>query len=203
MGKKVSNKGEEKLSAKDFAERVVKSMGDYMDSPEYLKNEVSALRSTMNVQLGSINAASSNITTIKQEMMDPMYGTRLWDGITKRDQTTHDQLKYEEIDPLKEKIEEQAKLIDRLLDLVEKQSKQIEIIAKKADQTEDDLKILQTLVASSVFSRGTTTPSNPITTNPYFGTTPTLSSTNNIKPCRNGKSGLFESLKEEYSNDMA
>lgn len=198
MGKKVSKEKEgekEKLSAKDFATRVVSMMSDYMDTPEYLKNEVSALRATSNVQLSSINTNANDIAVIKQEMIEPIKGRRLWAGIEGRDQEVYEQIKAEFIEPLEKKIEQQEKLIDRLLSLVEKQSKQIDTIAKKADKTEEDLAILQTLVMANSWQRGQ---SNPQPFKPYFTNDPTL---DGGKIMCGGNDNLFQTLKQEYQKD--
>ena len=197
MSKKVSKEGE-KLSAKQTAVKIIGCMNDTMNSPESLRNDIDAVRSALNVQLSSSNRNTADIATVKQEMLDPMSRKRLWDGIADRNSEVYDQMLENEVKPLKEivkdlseQVEQQGKLIDKLLSLVEKQNKQLERIAKKADSTEDDLKILQTLVASSVFKRGLSTPS----TSPFFKSGPVMSSG------RNGKSSLSSALKDEYNKE--
>lgn len=197
MSKKVSKEGE-KLSAKQAAVKIIDCMDDTMNSPEFLRNEIDAVRSALNVQLESSNRNTAEIATVKQEMLDLMAHKRMCGGIVGRDNEAYDQMLENEVKPLKEivkdlseQVEQQGKLIDKLLSLVEKQNKQIERIAKKADSTEDDLKILQTLVTSSLFKRGPSTPS----TSPLFNSGPVMSSG------RNGKSSLFSALKEEYSKE--
>lgn len=76
MSKKVSKEGE-KLSAKQAAVKIIDCINDTMNSPEFLRNEIDAVRRALNVQLASSNRNTADIATVMQEMLDPMAHKRM------------------------------------------------------------------------------------------------------------------------------
>lgn len=136
---------------------------------KWMKDELVALRSTVDVALQSANSVSGDIATINQETLHSMAGKRLWDDINDEKLTVQAQ-EAQDIYALNQKIEEQQKQIDTLMEIVQK------LVTQKKENRPSDSEVLDNLLKRMI-SPTPTTPTNPITTQPPYRT-------------RNGKSSF-------------
>lgn len=85
---------------------------------QWMQNELVALRAALNVTTSSVNRNEADISAIKTEMLQPVTGKRLWDGIA-AEKTILQAQDAQDMVVVEEKLKEQQKQIDELTKLVE------------------------------------------------------------------------------------
>jgi len=134
---------------------------------KWMKDEIVALRSTVNVALQNSNQAQADIATVKQEMLHPVTRLRLWDGVDNVIASAKTMVQAQEemdVKTLSDRIDELEQTVDQLMDLVQKL---IEAKAEKKEEGEDSLDEILKLMRP--IPKGPSTPTTPI--QPRYGKT--------------------------------
>lgn len=132
---------------------------------EWMKDELVALRSTVNVALQGSNKAQADVATVKQEMIHPVTGSRLWDGIRAEVDSKATVVQAQgamDMKMLSDRVDELEQTVDQLMDLVQKL---IEVKTEKKEEKDGSLDEILKIMKS--IPKSPSTPTTPI--HPRYG----------------------------------